>query len=119
MGIAVSSNFGDAENDERRGASSAVDGNLGTEWSSNEDGDDAFIEIELAEQANVQAVEVWTHAMTDGTVEIFSFTLTTDSGEILGPFELSDASQAYQFEMIRRLSDIRFSLNAILSIPLC
>ena len=97
--IAVSSNFGSAENDERWGANSAIDGNPGTEWSSNGDGDDAFIEIELVERANVEAVEVWTRAMTDGTAEIFSFTLTTGSGETLGPFELNDSNQAYQFEM--------------------
>jgi hypothetical protein len=97
--IAVSSNFGGAGNDERWGANSAIDGNPGTEWSSNGDGDDAFIEIELGERANVEAVEVWTRAMTDGTAEIFSFTLTTDSGETLGPFELNDSNQAYSFEM--------------------
>ena len=97
--ITVSSNFGGAGNDERWGANSAIDGNPGTEWSSNGDGDDAFIEIELVERANVQTVEVWTRAMSDGTAEIFSFTLTTDSGENLGPFELNDSNQAYQFEM--------------------
>lgn len=97
--IAVSSNFGGAGNDDRWGANSAIDGNPGTEWSSNGDGDDAFIEIELGERANVEAVEVWTRAMTDGTAEIFSFTLTTDSGETLGPFELNDSNQAYSFEM--------------------
>ena len=97
--IAMSSNFGGAGNDDRWGANSAIDGNPGTEWSSNGDGDDAFIEIELGERANVEAVEVWTRAMTDGTAEIFSFTLTTDSGETLGPFELNDSNQAYSFEM--------------------
>jgi hypothetical protein len=97
--IAVSSNFGGAGNDETWGAGSAIDGNPGTEWSSSGDGDEAFIEIELADRANVESVEIWTRAMSDGTAEIFSFTLTTDSGEILGPFELSDSTQAYQFEM--------------------
>jgi hypothetical protein len=97
--IAVSSNFGGAGNDETWGADSAIDGNPGTEWSSSGDGDEAFIEIELADRANVESVEIWTRAMSDGTAEIFSFTLTTDSGEILGPFELSDSTQAYQFEM--------------------
>jgi hypothetical protein len=97
--IDVSSNFGNASNDERWGANSAIDGNPGTEWSSNGDGDEAYIEIGLTGRANVTAIEVWTRAMTDGTAEIFSFTLTTDNGEILGPFELNDASQAYEFEM--------------------
>jgi hypothetical protein len=97
--IGVSSNFGGAGNAERWGADSAIDGNPGTEWSSNGDGDEAFIEIKLAERANVESVEVWTRAMSNGTAEIFSFTLTTNGGEVLGPFELNDSNQAYSFDM--------------------
>jgi hypothetical protein len=97
--IAVSSNFGGAANDEVWGANNAIDGNPATEWSSDGDGDDAFIEVELVERSKVTAVEVWTRAMTDGTAEIFSFTLTTDDGETLGPFELTDSNQSYEFEM--------------------
>jgi hypothetical protein len=108
--IEVSSNFGGAANDERWGANSAIDGNPGTEWSSSGDGDEAFIEIELAGRANVSAVEVWTRAMTDGTAEIFSFTLTTDGGEVLGPFELTDSNQAYSFEMAVKAETIRLDV---------
>ena len=44
-------------------------------------------------------MEVWTRSMGDGTAQISTFTLTTDSGEILGPFSLSDAEQAHRFDI--------------------
>jgi len=97
--IAVSSSFGGAANDEPWGANSAIDGSRGTAWSSNGDGNDAFVEIELAEPANLHAVEVWTRSMSDGTAQISEFTLTTDSGEVLGPFTLTDAEQSYRFDL--------------------
>jgi hypothetical protein len=97
--VAVSSNFGGAANDGSWGADSAIDGQRGTAWSSNGDGDDAFVEIELAQPAQLHAVEVWTRSMSDGTAQIFAFTLTTDAGDVLGPFELPDATQIYRFEV--------------------
>ena len=97
--IAVSSNFGGAANDENWGANSAIDGSRATAWSSDGDGNDAYIEIRLAQPAQLHAVEVWTRTMSNDTAQIFSFTLTTDSGEVLGPFTLDDAEQSYLFEV--------------------
>ncbi|MEJ2733146.1 MAG: discoidin domain-containing protein [Anaerolineae bacterium] len=97
--VAASSNFGGAANDGTWGANSAIDGNRGTAWSSNGDGNDAFIEIELAEPAQVYAVEVWTRSMSDGTAQVLAFTLTTDRGDVLGPFELADAAEPYRFDI--------------------
>jgi hypothetical protein len=97
--VDVSSNFGGAANDGPWGADSALDGNRGTAWSSDGDGNDAFIEIEPAQPAQVSAVEVWTRSMSDGSAQILAFTLTTDSGEVLGPFALEDAGQAYRFDV--------------------
>jgi hypothetical protein len=97
--VDVSSNFGGATNDGTWGADSALDGNRGTAWSSNGDGNDAFIQIELAQLAQVYAVEVWTRSMSDGTAQILDFTLTTDDGEVSGPFALEDAEQAYRFDV--------------------
>jgi hypothetical protein len=76
-----------------------LDGNRGTAWSSNGDGNDAFIQIELAQAVRLSAVEVWTRSMSDGTAQILAFTLTTDTGDVLGPFELPDASEPYRFEL--------------------
>jgi hypothetical protein len=97
--VAVSSSFGGAANDGPWGADSALDGNRGTAWSSNGDGNDAFIEIELAQPAQLYAVEIWTRSMSDGTAQILAFTLTTDAGDVLGPFDLPDATQLYRFEL--------------------
>lgn len=97
--VAVSSNFGGAANDQAWGANSAIDGQRGTAWSSNGDGDAAFLEIELAQPTRLQAIEAWTRVMSDGTAQVFAFTLTTDSGDVLGPFDLPDAAQLYRFEV--------------------
>jgi hypothetical protein len=97
--MAVSSNFGGAANDGPWGADSALDGNRGTAWSSNGDDNDAFLQIEMAQPARVYAVEVWTRSMSDGTAQVLAFTLTTDHGEVLGPFTLEDAGQAYRFDL--------------------
>jgi hypothetical protein len=97
--VDVSSNFGGAANDEPWGADNAIDGDRATAWSSAGDGDAAFIEIELAGPAQLTALEVWTRSMSDGTAQIFAFTLTTGDGEVLGPFTLQDAAQPYRFEV--------------------
>jgi hypothetical protein len=95
----VSSNFGGAANDETWGANSAIDGSRATAWSSDGDGNEAFIVFQFASAAQIDAIEVWTRSMSDNTAQIFSFTLTTDSGEKLGPFTLDNAEQSYRFEV--------------------
>lgn len=106
----VSSNFGGAGNDEQWGANSAIDGSRGSAWSSNGDGDEAYIEIELAQPANLHSIEVWTRSMSNGTAQIFSFTLTTDTGQVLGPFSLEDAERAYRFNVEAVARSIRLDV---------
>ncbi len=106
----VSSNFGGAGNDETWGANSSIDSNRGSAWSSNGDGNDAYIEIELAQQTNLSAIEVWTRSMSNGTAQIFSFTLTTDAGLVLGPFSLEDAEQSYRFDVEAVAHSIRLDV---------
>ncbi|MDX1601177.1 MAG: discoidin domain-containing protein [Anaerolineales bacterium] len=108
--VDVSSNFGGAANDEQWGANGAIDGNRGSAWSSDGDGDDAFIEIELAQPIQLQAVEVWSRSMADGTARVESFTLTTDRGETLGPFELDDPEVSQRFEVDAPAERLRFEV---------
>lgn len=108
--VGVSSNFGNADNDERWGLLNAFDGNGNTAWSSNGDGDDAWFEVELDQRSIITSVEFWTRLMSDGTSQIFEFTITTDSGETFGPFEVPDASQAYEFEVEIEASSLRFDV---------
>lgn len=101
--VDVSSNSGNGPNHGIWGADFVLDGNPATAWSSNGDGNDAFIEVQLSEPSVPHAVEVWTRTMSNGTAQISTFTLTSNSGtatsETFGPFTLPDAFQAYRFEI--------------------
>jgi len=91
----VSSNFGGQPNDGVWGIENAFDNNPNTAWSSDGDGDDAWFEIELAQRSRITQVEFWTRSMANNTAQIFEFTITTDSGEVFGPFSLDDADQTH------------------------
>lgn len=104
----VSGNFGNGDNDKQWGADSAIDGSTASEWSSDGDGDDAYIEIQMAEEVHVTSLSVHTRSMANGTAQIFSFTVTTDLGETFGPFELPDADGAHNIEVDFIASTLRF-----------
>ena len=113
MGGAVvesSSNFGGASNDEPWGAENAIDGSAGTAWSSNGDGNDAFLVVELAGPTQIEMFEVHTRTMPNDTAQIFSFTVTDDQGRSHGPFELPDAMQPYSFAVDFVTSVMRFDV---------
>lgn len=80
--VAASSEFSDAF-----AAANAVDGDLGTEWSSAGDGDDAWIELDLGGAVDIVGFEYRTREMTDGTAIVETYTVTVDDGEVLGPFD--------------------------------
>jgi len=106
----VSSNFSGAQNDQAWGANSAIDGSTHSAWSSAGDGDDAFIEILLAQTEHIDTIKVWSRSMADGTAKILSFTISTDNGEVLGPFVLPDTQQAHQFTINRSSASIRLDV---------
>lgn len=66
-------------------AVNAVDGNLATEWSSRDDGDEAFITIDLGKLVNIAAVGFRTRSMSDGSAITETFTVEVD-GTVYGPF---------------------------------
>lgn len=106
--IEVSSNYGGAANEDNYGANNAIDGSESTAWSSNGDGDGAFLTVSLAEPVHITSLSVHTRTMSNDTAQIFEFTVTTDNGETFGPFTLPDASQAYDFEVDFIASTLRF-----------
>lgn len=106
--IGVSSSFGGGDNDSSFGANNALDGQTNTEWSSNGDGDDAWIEIELDQSYDVHTIGFWTRRMPNETAQIFSFTMITDDGETHGPFDLPDANQIYYFPVDFTAHTLRF-----------
>ena len=107
---AVSSNFGGSENQSTWGANSAIDNNNRSAWSSSGDGNDAFIEITLANSANIHTIEVWSRDMSDGTAIIKQFTITTDDGTVSPVFTLENSQRAYFFNFTATSRVIRLSV---------
>jgi hypothetical protein len=64
----------------------AVDGDLATEWSTADDGDDGWIEIDLGEPTGIAGVEFVTRSMADGTAITSTFTVSLDGSDPQGPF---------------------------------
>lgn len=106
--IAVSSNFNDGDNDSRFGIDNAFDDLPNTAWSTNGDGDDAFVEVALGQRSQINTIRFWTRTMSNGTAQIFSFTVTTETGDVHGPFELPDPDQAYDFDVDFVAETLRF-----------
>jgi hypothetical protein len=105
----VSSNYGGGSDDSSYGALKAIDGNAATQWSSDGEGDEAWIEIELAAETHVTRVGFWTRTM-GSSAQIQSFQIVTDRGETIGPFDLADASQAYYFDTDFTARRLRFEV---------
>ena len=93
--VDVSSEFSDAF-----AAANAVDGDLATEWSSQGDGDDGYITIDLGRQVHVTAVGFETRSMTDGTATTEAFTVTVDR-VTYGPFDIGVAGVEFTGRVIR------------------
>lgn len=105
--VGVSSNYGDGDNDSTWGANHAIDGDPSTQWSTNGDGDNAWIEIELPTETHVTSLGLWTRTM--GTsAQIFSFRVITDRGDVAGPFSLDDADTTYIFATDLIATRLRF-----------
>ena len=103
--VGTSSNYGDSE--EQWGGQRAIDGDAGSQWSSNGDGDDAWIEIELPIETNVRSLGFWTRTM--GTsAEILSFRVVSDRGEVRGPFQLTGPAEVHFFETDLTAKTLRF-----------
>lgn len=86
---AVSSEFNDAF-----AATNAVDGDLGTEWSSSGDGDGASITVDLGQRTDVTGVAFLTRSMADGSAITETYTVTGDDGKELGPFPAGSPAAA-------------------------
>jgi hypothetical protein len=64
----------------------AVDGDPATGWSSNGDGNHAFITIDLRHVVKVVAIAFRTRSMSDGTAITRTFSVTVDGTKTYGPF---------------------------------
>ena len=105
-----SSAFGGAAPSATWGVLSAVDGSQNTAWSSAGDGDDAWIEIRLAQPSQIDRIEYWSRAMGDGSSRVLDFIVTTEDGTVHGPFKVPDASQTYSFDVDFVTATLRFDV---------
>jgi hypothetical protein len=106
---AVSSNYGGAGLDSPYGGNKAIDGSPLTEWSSNGDGDKAWIELDLGKPQALTALGFFTRTM--GTsAQIASFQVKTDKGDVLGPFVIPDAKATYYFPVAVTAQKLRFEV---------
>lgn len=105
--LGVSSNWGGGGPDSSFGANKAIDGDPRTEWSSDSDGDSAWIEIELDQTYDLNAIGFWTRTMGNSG-QITSFEIITDDGQRLGPFDVPDASTIFYYEVQTRAKRLRF-----------
>ena len=96
--VGVSSNYASGANDSSFGANKALDSDPATAWSSDGDGDDAWLEIEFPSETAVTYLELWTRSMGI-SAEIISFRVVSDKGDVAGPFTLDGASQIYYFDV--------------------
>ena len=108
--IGYSSAFGDAAPSDSWGIANAFDDNSNTAWSSAGDGNTAWVEIKLAQPARITAVSFHSRSMADGSAITQAFTVTTETGQVLGPFSLPDASQPHQFEVAFEAQTLKFEL---------
>jgi hypothetical protein len=105
----VSSNWGNGDLNSSFGGNKAIDGKKDTEWSSDGDGDNAWIEIELAQRYELATIGFWTRTMGN-SAQIFSFKVVTDDGIQLGPFNLQDAATNYYFDVNVTARRLRFEV---------
>jgi hypothetical protein len=104
--VEASSSFGNSATWQ---AQNAIDGDPKTAWSSNGDGDDGFITIELAEPSELNAVGMWTRTM-GSSAQIMSFQVVTESGAVLGPFQLPNSSEMHSFPVSVTARQLRFEV---------
>lgn len=107
--VGVSSNYGGGDLTSTFGGNNAIDGNPSTEWSSNGDGDKAWIEIELARPSHLSTIGFWTRTM--GTsAQIQQFEVVADGQTRLGPFTLGDAGGVHYFRVQLTARRLRFNV---------
>jgi hypothetical protein len=58
----------------------------------------------------VSSIEFQSRAMSDGSAITEAFTITTDQGQVFGPFSLPDPDNGYSFDIDAEAETLRFEL---------
>jgi hypothetical protein len=96
---AVSSNYAGAANSGSFGADSAIDGDMTTEWSTDGNGDAAWIELDLGQSRALKKLGFRSREMMDGSSIIQRVRLVFDGAATQGPFETPDPTVRYLFDL--------------------
>ena len=105
--VEVSSEFS-----EQWAGANAIDGDTATEWATADDGDEAFISIDLGSAQAVSGVEFVTRSMADGSAITDTYTVTVDGGEALGPFSAATLAQPGVAALEAEGSVFRFDIDS-------
>lgn len=96
----VSSNWSNGDNDSGFGVHNALDGLEGSEWSTNGDGDDGWVELDFGQERTISHFAYRSRMMLDGTSIVTSIQVVLpDTGEVLGPFATPDHEVRYVFPL--------------------
>ena len=86
-----------------------MDDDGSTAWSSDGEGNDAWIEIKLAQSYPLHTLGFWTRTMGN-SAQILSFKIIADDSTQLGPFDLPDAATVYYFNVQITAKKLRFEV---------
>jgi hypothetical protein len=82
-------------------AANAIDGNRATEWSTRDDGDNAYLVIDLGREVEIIAIGFHTRSMSDGTATAETYTVTVDSIDTHGPYPVGRVDVTFTGRLIR------------------
>lgn len=106
-----SSNWAGGADESSFGALNAIDGQMATEWSSDGDGDEAWLELELGQARRLIGFGYRSRMMTDGSSIVTSAELLVDGETRLGPFATPEHTRVYRFEFAAPLDATRVRLQ--------
>ena len=109
----VSSNWGGGKNDSIYGADHAFDGKMATEWASDGEGDEAWIELEFGSLRRITGFGFRSRHMSDGSSSMRRVELAFDGDTERGPFDVPDATQRYLFPIEPPVSASRVRIKAV------
>ena len=109
----VSSNWGGGKNDSIYGADHAFDGKMASEWASDGEGDEAWVELEFGGLRRITSFAFRSRHMSDGTSIIRRVELAFDGDTERGPFDVPDPTERTLFPIEPPVEASRVRIKAV------
>ncbi len=114
--VGVSSNWDLTGNEALFGANNVSDGDMYTEWSSNGDGDGAYVVLDFGQSRSLTHFGFRSRKMRDMTSITTSVRLVFDDGAaVLGPFATPDPDHRYAFAFAQPITARKVRVEAVTS----